>query len=92
MKKIVILLFSVLLFGFKNPNNDAPIIIHFKQILNEYRHSNGLNPIVIDESIKEFTDDSDDTELLKLISYLQTIKDEPNYRRIEKRGWSNSSK
>jgi len=56
MKKIVILLFSVLLFGFKNPNNDAPIIIHFEQILNEYRHSNGLNPIVIDGSIKEFAD------------------------------------
>ena len=42
--------------------------------------------------IKPFTDNTDDTELLKLISYLQTIKDEPNYRRIEKRGWSNSSK
>ena len=56
MKKIVILLFSVLLFGFKNPNNDAPIIIHFEQILNEYRHSNGLNPIVIDGSIKKFAD------------------------------------
>jgi RNA polymerase II subunit A small phosphatase-like protein len=38
--------------------------------------------------IKEFTDDSDDTELLKLISYLEKIKNEPNYRRIEKRGWS----
>jgi len=38
--------------------------------------------------IKPFTDDTDDTELLKLISYLQTIKDESNYRRIEKRGWS----
>jgi RNA polymerase II subunit A small phosphatase-like protein len=38
--------------------------------------------------VKPFTDDLDDTELLKLISYLETIKDEPNYRRIEKRGWS----
>ncbi len=38
--------------------------------------------------IKPFTDDLNDTELLKLISYLETIKDEPNYRRIEKRGWS----
>lgn len=38
--------------------------------------------------IKPFTDDNNDTELLKLISYLETIKDEPNYRRIEKRGWS----
>jgi RNA polymerase II subunit A small phosphatase-like protein len=38
--------------------------------------------------IKSFKDDNNDTELLKLISYLQKIKDEPNYRRIEKRGWS----
>jgi RNA polymerase II subunit A small phosphatase-like protein len=38
--------------------------------------------------VKPFTDDLDDSELLKLISYLETIKDEPNYRRIEKRGWS----
>jgi len=56
MKKIIILLFSFLLFGFKNPNNDAPIIIHFEQILNEYRHSNGLNPVKIDHSMKEFTE------------------------------------
>ena len=38
--------------------------------------------------IKPFTDDLNDAELLKLISYLEKIKDEPNYRRIEKRGWS----
>ena len=38
--------------------------------------------------VKPFTDDLDDTELLKLISYLEKIKDESNYRRIEKRGWS----
>lgn len=56
MKKFVILLFSLLLFGFKNPNNDTPIIIHFEQILNEYRRSNGLSKVVIDESIKEFAD------------------------------------
>ena len=56
MKKIVILLFSFLLFGFKNPNNGDPIIIHFEQILNEYRHSNGLSKVVIDETIKEFAD------------------------------------
>lgn len=30
----------------------------------------------------------DDNELLKLIKYLKKIKNEPNYRRIEKRGWS----
>jgi RNA polymerase II subunit A small phosphatase-like protein len=39
--------------------------------------------------IKQFKDDSDDIELLKLISYLEKIKNEPNYRSIEKRGWSN---
>jgi RNA polymerase II subunit A small phosphatase-like protein len=38
--------------------------------------------------IKPFTDDVNDTELLKLISYLEIIKDEPKYRSIEKRGWS----
>ena len=57
MKKVVILLFSFLLFGFKNrTNNDTPIIIHFEKILNEYRYSNGLNPVKIDHSMKEFTD------------------------------------
>jgi uncharacterized protein YkwD len=57
MKKIIFFLCSFLLFSFKSPNNnDVPIIVHFEQILNEYRYSNGLNRIVIDESIKEFTD------------------------------------
>ena len=57
IKKILFFLCLFLLFGFKNPNNnDTPIIMHFEQILNEYRYSNGLNPIVIDESIKEFAD------------------------------------
>lgn len=46
-----------LLLGFKSPNeNDIPIIIHFQQILNEYRCLNGLNEIMIDESIKKLTD------------------------------------
>ena len=38
--------------------------------------------------IKPFYFDDNDTELLKLISYLQKIKDEPNYRTIDKRGWN----
>lgn len=38
--------------------------------------------------IKPFYFDNNDTELLKLISYLQKIKDEPNYRTIDKRGWN----
>ena len=39
--------------------------------------------------IKPFTDDDSDTELLKLISYLETLKNSSNVRRIDKRGWSN---
>lgn len=39
--------------------------------------------------IKSFLYDRNDTELLKLINYLETIKDSPNFRSIEKRGWSN---
>lgn len=38
--------------------------------------------------IKPFYFDKNDTELLKLISYLETIKDVENFRNIEKRGWS----
>jgi uncharacterized protein YkwD len=57
IKKILFFLCLFLLFGFKNPNNnDTPIIMHFEEILNEYRHSNGLSKVVIDESIKEFAD------------------------------------
>ena len=57
MKKIIFFLCLFLLASFKSPNNnDVSIIVHFEQILNEYRVSNGLNRIVIDESIKEFTD------------------------------------
>lgn len=57
MKKIVFFLCLFLLTGFKTPNNnDVPIIVHFEQILNEYRYSNGLNRVVVDESIKELTD------------------------------------
>ena len=40
--------------------------------------------------IKEFTTNRDDKELLKLISYLDNIKDAKNFRSIEKRGWDNS--
>ena len=38
--------------------------------------------------IKPFYNDKSDTELLKLMSYLEKIKDINNLRRIEKRGWS----
>jgi RNA polymerase II subunit A small phosphatase-like protein len=48
--------------------------------------SNNYGNLVL---IKPFVNDYDDTELLKLISYLETIKDSSNVRRIEKRGWSN---
>jgi len=40
--------------------------------------------------IKPFYFDKNDTELLKLISYLEKIKDAENFRNIEKRGWSNN--
>ena len=39
--------------------------------------------------IKPFYSDINDTELLKLMDYLETIKDAANFRSIEKRGWSN---
>ena len=39
---------------------------------------------------KAFKGDDNDTELLKLVSYLEKIKNEPDFRRIEKRGWSQS--
>lgn len=39
--------------------------------------------------IKEFFNQRRDTELLKLTNYLEKIKDEPNFRNMEKRGWSN---
>lgn len=38
--------------------------------------------------IKDFMYERNDTELLKLMNYLETIKDAPNFRTIEKRGWS----
>ena len=57
MKKIIFFLCLVLLASFKSPNNnDVSIIVHFEQILNEYRVSNGLNPIEIDHSMKVFAD------------------------------------
>jgi uncharacterized protein YkwD len=57
MKKIIFFLCLFLLVSFKSPNNnDVSIIVHFEKILNEYRYSNGLNPVKIDHSMKEFTD------------------------------------
>ena len=38
--------------------------------------------------IKDFTNSKSDTELFKLIEYLEKIKDSDNFRNIEKRGWS----
>ncbi len=39
--------------------------------------------------IEPFDFQKNDSELLKLISYLEIIKDQGDFRRIEKRGWSN---
>lgn len=38
--------------------------------------------------IESFLYDRNDTELRKLMSYLEKIKNSPNFRDIEKRGWS----
>lgn len=40
--------------------------------------------------IKPFYSDQNDVELLKLMSYLEKIKDAENFRDIEKRGWSDN--
>lgn len=37
--------------------------------------------------VKPFHGEKDDIELLKLVEYLELIKNEENYRSIEKRGW-----
>jgi TFIIF-interacting CTD phosphatase-like protein len=40
--------------------------------------------------IKPFTTNRKDTELLKLIDYLEKIKDAKKFRNIEKREWDNN--
>lgn len=40
--------------------------------------------------IKAFEGDINDRELPKLANYLKQLQPEPNYRKIEKRGWNNS--
>jgi len=58
MKKFLILLSLPILFGFSNPvYNEKSIILHFEEIINEYRTSNGLRRISLDESIKNFSDE-----------------------------------
>jgi len=37
---------------------------------------------------KPYKGETEDNELLKLIDYLESIKDEPNFRKIEKRNWN----
>jgi RNA polymerase II subunit A small phosphatase-like protein len=39
--------------------------------------------------IKAFEGDANDNELPKLDSYLKQLQPEPDYRKIEKRGWEN---
>lgn len=48
--------------------------------------SNNYGNLII---ISEYFNSRKDTELLKLMSYLEKIKDSDNFRKIEKRGWSN---
>jgi uncharacterized protein YkwD len=58
MKKFIILLCSFLLLGFKTAKcNEKEILLHFEKILNEYRVSNGLNKVVIDESLSQFVNE-----------------------------------
>ena len=58
MKKFLILLFLPTIFGFSNPGyNEKSIILHFQDILNEYRIGNGLDRISLNESIKPLTDE-----------------------------------
>jgi len=58
MKKLVIFLFLPAIFGFTNPEyKDKSIILHFQDILNEYRTSKNLSVISVDESIKSLTDE-----------------------------------
>ena len=65
MLKFPIFLFIPFIFGLQTPNfEEKPIIVHFEQILNEYRVSNGLNPVKIDYSIKEYYQ-----EIAKILNY-----------------------
>jgi uncharacterized protein YkwD len=58
MKKFLIPLFLPILFGFSNPEyNEKSIILYFEEIINEYRTSNNLHRISLDESIKNFSDE-----------------------------------
>ena len=58
MKKFLILLFLPIIFGFTTSEyNDKSIILHFQNIVNQYRTSKNLGEISIDESIKPLTDE-----------------------------------
>lgn len=58
MKKFLILLFLPIIFGFTTSEyNDKSIILHFQNIVNQYRTSKNLDEILIDESIKPLTDE-----------------------------------
>lgn len=57
MGKLFFLLVIPTLFGFvDSPHNDKPIMVCFQNIVNQYRMENKLNPMVIDSSLKIFTD------------------------------------
>ena len=65
MKKILILLSLPIVFGFSSPEyNEKSIILHFEEIINEYRTTNGLHRILLDESIKDFSDERCDDIIL----------------------------
>jgi len=58
MKKFLILLFLPIIFGFTTSEyKDKSIILHFQDIVNQYRTIKNLGEISIDESIKPLTDE-----------------------------------
>ena len=61
-----------------------------KMIIIDDKRETALNNYGNLINIKPFMFDKNDTELLKLISYLEKIKNIENVRNIEKRGWSDN--
>ena len=57
MKRLIFILLLIPSVGFSQTtlNNDS-LLYHFTHILNNYRTSHGLQPLMVDLSIKDFTD------------------------------------
>ena len=59
---------------------DRILIIDDSPHKTELNYGNAIYP-------KAYRGNIEDDELLKLLKYLESIKDEPNFRKIEKRNW-----